>query len=693
VAVGDVLLAIGGQPLRESADFDRLALTFERGQPVVFEIAREERRLQLEVVPGTDFEWAGFASGGVACLLYLAVGWLAALQRGDDLRAALLSWFCFAVAFELALPLSLGLDAPGGLTTQLAFVLITGVQFGLDLHLATVLPTTPAWLDRRPWVVTLYYSSGIGLGAFAAATTVVFALGSNGWIEPIYELSNSLLNSWLLPIWALAVASIIGRRAFFHPDPRGRLQAGMVLLGVLPWVGVVLFETLRSAIDENWAGLSQAVWNYALLAYPLAIFFAIFLYRLFDLEFVVRKSLLYGGLTTMLVLGFYAIVGGIGAVFARQFGERGVPLWVLSTAGLTMGLLFNPLRSRLQHEIDRRLFPERLALRTRLVGLAAELPAQGKLPRMGEHLAHELAHIFGVAPVTVWITAQPQGQLVQLASSEAVEVDLEQTALVGGEDPGIQLLSRTSRPLPLAQLAAASPGLAHRLRYTGADLVAPLFTQERLVGLLTVGTKRDEQRWVAEELELLALVSHNVATVFENARLFDSATYEGLTGLYRREALLEILDREWSRSQRYERPLAVALADLDHFKDVNDRFGHLTGDLVLQRVAGELRHQLRETDFIGRYGGEEFLMVLPETTLEGARNFAEKVRQRIERMEVPTEGGKSVRVTISIGISSREGARDDGRARARALLAAADEALYAAKRDGRNRVETSAARG
>jgi len=692
VAVGDVLLAINGQPLRETGDFDRLASSFERGRPVVFEIAREERRLQLEVVPGADFEWGGFASGAIACLLYLAVGWLAALQRGDDLRASLLSWFCFAVAFELALPTGyLGLDAPGGLATQLAFVLITGVQFGLDLHLATVLPTTPAWLERRPWVITLYYSSGLALATFAAATTVAFAFGAQ-WIEPLNELSNELVFNWLLPFWAVTVASIIGRRAFRHPDPRGRLQAGLVLLGVLPWVGVVLFDSVRTLIDENWSGLSQTVWNYALLAYPLAIFVAIFLYRLFDLEFVVRKSLLYGGLTTLLVLGFYAIVGGIGAVFARQFGEQGVPIWVLSSAGLTMGLLFNPLRSRLQREIDRRLFPERLALRTRLVGLAAELPAQGKLPRMGEHLAHELAHIFAVSPVTVWITAQPQGQLVQLASSEAVEVDLEQTALIGGDDPAVHLLSRSPRPLPIAQLTTASPVLGQRLRFTGAELVAPLFTQDRLVGLLTVGRKRDEQRWVAEELELLALVGHHVATVFENARLFDSATYEGLTGLYRREALLEILDREWSRSQRYERPLAVALADLDHFKEVNDRYGHLTGDLVLQRVAGELRNQLRETDFIGRYGGEEFLMVLPETSLEGARNFSEKVRQRVERLEIPTEGGRSIRVTISIGIAAREGTRDDGRAWARGLLAAADEALYAAKRDGRNRIETAAPR-
>jgi diguanylate cyclase (GGDEF)-like protein len=234
--------------------------------------------------------------------------------------------------------------------------------------------------------------------------------------------------------------------------------------------------------------------------------------------------------------------------------------------------------------------------------------------------------------------------------------------------------------------------MGQRLEEARAEMVAPLTAQGRLAGLLALGRKREEQRWVAEELELLTLVGHHAATVFENARLFDSATFEGLTGLYRREALLEILDREWSRSQRYDRPLAVAIADLDHFKEVNDRHGHLTGDVVLQRVAHELRNLLRETDFIGRYGGEEFLMVLPETTLEGAARLAEKVRQRIATLEVPSESGRPVGVTLSIGVSSRDVVRDDDRARARALIAAADEALYAAKNNGRNRVEAAVGR-
>jgi diguanylate cyclase (GGDEF)-like protein len=481
---------------------------------------------------------------------------------------------------------------------------------------------------------------------------------------------------------------LIGSRVARHAEPRGRHQAALVLLGLLPWVGVVFYEVL--GLFFGWASAPDAVWSLALLVYPVAIFAAIFLYRLFDLELVVKKTFVYGTLTTLLVLVFYALVGAGGALFARQFEGEAASVWVVSAATLAMGLLFNPLRNRLEDLIDRRLFPERQELRSRLIALAAELPAQGKLPKMGEHLARELARSFAVEPVTVWIAAPPQGQLVELACAGRAPLDGERSALIGSDDPAIRRLTREGRPTPAQQLAEASPAMAARFAAAAAELAVPLLAQERLVGLILIGRKRDGTRYVAEELELLELLAHHVAAVFENARLFDSATFEGLTGLYRRETILEVLDREWSRSQRYDRPLAVAVADLDRFKQVNDRFGHLGGDLVLQRVAAELAGLLRETDFIGRFGGEEFLVVLPETGLEGARGFAEKARRRLEEIEIRMENGARVRVTASFGVASRAEVRGDARTRARALLAAADEALYAAKNAGRNRVVASA---
>ena len=236
-------------------------------------------------------------------------------------------------------------------------------------------------------------------------------------------------------------------------------------------------------------------------------------------------------------------------------------------------------------------------------------------------------------------------------------------------------------------MAAAGGALAHRLPQLGAELLVPLLTQDRLIGLLVLGGKPSARRYPAEELELLNLLSHHVAIVFENARLFASATYESLTGLLRREAILEQLERELERALRYGRPLTIAMADLDHFKEVNDRYGHLAGDALLKRVSQATAGALRSTDWIGRYGGEEFLLVLPETDIEGAATVAEKIRRVVQGAVVPMADGAPARVTISMGLATLEELLEDLAApTARDLIAAADRSLYEAKHGGRNRI-------
>jgi diguanylate cyclase (GGDEF)-like protein len=358
---------------------------------------------------------------------------------------------------------------------------------------------------------------------------------------------------------------------------------------------------------------------------------------------------------------------------------------------LLIGLLFNPLRRALQSTIDRRFFPERFAVRQRLVALAGELPAHGKLPLMGRHLVTRLCPIFGVRSAALLVADPKSGLLVSVAAS-AEEGDRELSLLLSPADPGVELLARSARPLPAAELAARSPSLAQRLAAMGAALAVPVRAQERMIGILLLGAKREVGRgFSAEELELLGLLSHHVATVFENARLFESATFESLTGLLRREAILEVLEKELQRAVRYGRPLTIGMADLDHFKRVNDRWGHLAGDTLLKRVAAAVASGLRGADAVGRYGGEEFLLVLPETELEGAVAVAEKVRRLVEAVAVPMEDGSAAQVTISIGLATLRGGK--GPHAADELIAAADRSLYRAKESGRNRVEPRAAIG
>jgi diguanylate cyclase (GGDEF)-like protein len=158
------------------------------------------------------------------------------------------------------------------------------------------------------------------------------------------------------------------------------------------------------------------------------------------------------------------------------------------------------------------------------------------------------------------------------------------------------------------------------------------------------------------------------------------ALVDGLTGLANRRAASDALLAESARAQRLETPLAVVLADLDDFKNVNDMHGHAVGDEVLRVFAGVLRETLRESDLAGRWGGEEFLILLPGADEEGAAQLADRIRIALAARAIPSAPG--LRVTASFGVAEYA-----GQSNTEQLVDAADSALYRAKRAGRDRVE------
>ena len=169
-----------------------------------------------------------------------------------------------------------------------------------------------------------------------------------------------------------------------------------------------------------------------------------------------------------------------------------------------------------------------------------------------------------------------------------------------------------------------------------------------------------------------------------NRRLELLSITDGLTKLHNHRHFQDELAREFDEAQRYHRPLSLAIADLDFFKRVNDTYGHAVGDEVLKAVSAIFQQSIRSTDLAARYGGEEFALMLPETNLEDAVAFAEKLRSIVEAMPLHTQAGP-IRLTISLGVASVPHSRVHS---AKELIVAADKALYRAKRNGRNQVQS-----
>ncbi len=229
---------------------------------------------------------------------------------------------------------------------------------------------------------------------------------------------------------------------------------------------------------------------------------------------------------------------------------------------------------------------------------------------------------------------------------------------------------------------------ATRLKGLESLRIFPLKAGEQVLGTLVLGARRP-QAYGREAVRQLEVIAIQAGDAILRARLFAEteklATTDGLTGLANHRTFQARLDEQLAASHRYGKRLSLILCDIDHFKSVNDTYGHPVGDQVLSGVARALQKEARATDVVARYGGEEFAVIMPETDAPGARVIAERIREKVAALAFASGLGR-LRVTISLGLAT---CPDDGRRKAE-LLELADACLYQAKRSGRNRTVTSA---
>jgi diguanylate cyclase (GGDEF)-like protein len=240
----------------------------------------------------------------------------------------------------------------------------------------------------------------------------------------------------------------------------------------------------------------------------------------------------------------------------------------------------------------------------------------------------------------------------------------------------------------IATRALNSPGggVAHAMSMEG-HLCLPMAAGGHVIGVL--GVPEGPEPFGEGRRRTLAAAATLLGVSLRNAELFrevrDNSLRDGLTGCFNRTHALEVIDTELRRARRSQAPVSLIMFDLDHFKDINDRHGHLCGDAVLAAVGSKMRDVLRGSDLKCRYGGEEFLVLLPETPIEGAKRVADTMRRELSELTVAWKGD-AVTVTASFGVTAALPSEID----TAALISRADAALYRAKDQGRNCVRLSA---
>ena len=359
-----------------------------------------------------------------------------------------------------------------------------------------------------------------------------------------------------------------------------------------------------------------------------------------------QRRLVIGLLVSLLIVMVVAYIEGraivgsirrlVGAARAIARGdlEQRVPVQGRDELAL-LGRAFNDMAFQLQTRLDE-LASERARLRE-------------ALDRLGDVLAatHDQQQLRRVLVETAVEATGAVGGIVTGVNSEVVTV--------GSPDAGRERIEQ--------QLVAG------QINYGSMMLFADEFSEEDRMTAASLASQA-----------VIALEAARLHRIVSNQALVD-----GLTGLANRRACEETLNGELARAERFPSPLAVVVADLDDFKDVNDRFGHQAGDVVLREFAALLRENVRDIDLASRWGGEEFLLVLPGTDLEGASHVAERVRRGLAGRILLSVDGEPVPVTASFGVAAYP-----QEPTVSALFAAADGALYEAKRLGKNRVALAA---
>ncbi len=236
----------------------------------------------------------------------------------------------------------------------------------------------------------------------------------------------------------------------------------------------------------------------------------------------------------------------------------------------------------------------------------------------------------------------------------------------------------------LAEIVEEQTAPVVMLTGAGGEEIAVQSLQEGAVGYLAKSSLSKENlvKTIDSALAKWRQIQQAKADQEELERL---ANLDSLTGLYNRRVILDRLNERIKYVRRYGEELSLIMLDIDHFKKVNDQYGHLIGDGVLEGIAVLVQRNIRDTDVVGRYGGEEFIIILLKTGLSSALGVAERIRKAIQGAEMKDSEGNVFSVTVSEGVSSYKPAEDE-----RSLISRADDALYRAKENGRNRVEASA---
>ncbi|PKL40465.1 MAG: hypothetical protein CVV44_02360 [Spirochaetae bacterium HGW-Spirochaetae-1] len=501
-----------------------------------------------------------------------------------------------------------------------------------------------------------------------------------------FELTINVIIAAIVMILSYAVLMFLSRLAFFEKKHIDKNVKYVILAGIL-------------GIPFNWI-FNKYTYLYCYGIYPISgigliiatllILYASMKYKLMDMSYLFRRYMLYYVLVAAFMSAYIFIVG--------MHYDLDI-LMPLIFIGFLMVFIFNPFYQFLKKISDKLLYTHRFDYQKTIRDISNQLVTVLDYDKLIQLLRESVADVMKASAFTILLYNYETDEYESAAQHGNVPPGLGPFST---SDVTIKLIKLVNREIFLEELVDESGDdggeYGDFFRSLNAVLIIPMAYKGVLRGILCLGDRETGDIYTQRDVELLQILANQAIIALDNARLYEMAITDELTNLYIIRFFNQRIIDEIISSVRLKRYMSLLMIDIDFFKEINDKYGHQAGDLVLKRIAGIIEEQVRAIDLVARYGGEEFAVILPETNNEMALMVAERIRNKIEDHVFP----RDIRITVSIGVSTIDGNKVSPAVEAsqnlnhqerkkffseikETVIYHADKALYGAKEQGRNK--------
>jgi diguanylate cyclase (GGDEF)-like protein/putative nucleotidyltransferase with HDIG domain len=535
--------------------------------------------------------------------------------------------------------------------------------------------------------VTSYTSKRNGLISIAGYGYVllIIALAATGMLYQNYGAGTGTLPQdfgyWLLLIAGgnsvfILISSILLVRDYrLSTDPDHRNRVLYIITGLAIFIAAELTWSLEFSL--------YSIDQVGHILNALLITYAVMKYQVLDIKLALRKSLVFTGTTTFITAGCIILI----AIWTYLWKEWSSSMGIVTTLGVVviMSMLFNPLRNLLEKETSVLFYGKSFDYRQTILNFSSKISNIIDLEQLAEAILSPLTNALRAGQASLLFAKE--GRYVSKYAKCYKEGDPLTQVTLRKDGPLIKLLEHEEKPLTQDIICHEAKFLEMReeernaLKAAEIEVLCPVKSKHKLIAVVALSKKYQRGRYSRDDMDLLMTLASQAGVAIENAELYEKAKQRAntdeLTGLFNHRCFHQRLEEEIARSARFGEIFSLILFDVDHFKNYNDLSGHLNGDEVLRCIGGYMKKSVRDSDICFRYGGDEFAIILPETSPEGGQMVAERIRKMIEEKD----DQPGIPVTISIGVASwpTDGVMKDE------LIRSADAGLYYSKQTGRNR--------